>query len=104
MKIVFVIDSWNKGNGCIVVTHTLAKELQDRGHEISLVCTAGEEASNFKWDCRYRTRFLYAGGKGGHEEHEISFWCGKERRYSGRPSREPIWLKYSSPTLWPEMQ
>ncbi len=48
MKIVIVIDSWNKGNGGVVVTHTLVKELQARGHEISLVTTAGISASEFK--------------------------------------------------------
>ncbi len=47
MKIVIVIDAWNKGNGGVVVTHTLVKELQARGHEISLVTTAGEAASKF---------------------------------------------------------
>jgi len=47
MKIVIVIDSWNKGNGGVVVSHTLVKELQSRGHEISLVTTAGETASKF---------------------------------------------------------
>ncbi len=47
MKIVIVIDSWNKGNGGVVVSHTLVKELQSRGHEISLVTTAGEAASKF---------------------------------------------------------
>jgi len=50
MKIVFVIDSWNPGNGCIVATHRLADELQQRGHEISLVCTAGKSASEFDGD------------------------------------------------------
>ncbi|MDX2431944.1 MAG: glycosyltransferase [Bacteroides sp.] len=48
MKIVIVIDAWNKGNGGVVVTHTLVSELQARGHEISLVTTAGETASKFK--------------------------------------------------------
>lgn len=47
MKIAIVIDSWNKGNGGVVVTHTLVKEMQARGHEISLVTTAGESASKF---------------------------------------------------------
>ena len=47
MKIVIVIDAWNKGNGGVVVTHTLVSELQARGHEISLVTTAGEAASKF---------------------------------------------------------
>ncbi|MDX2444159.1 MAG: glycosyltransferase [Bacteroidales bacterium] len=47
MKIVIVIDSWNKGNGCIVSTHRLVNELQKRGHEITLVSTSGEEALKF---------------------------------------------------------
>ncbi|MDC7235798.1 MAG: glycosyltransferase [Spirochaetales bacterium] len=47
MRIVFVIDSWNPGNGCIVATQRLVKELQDRGHDIALVTTAGKSASEF---------------------------------------------------------
>lgn len=50
MRIVFVIDSWNPGNGCIVATHRLVKELQDRGHDIALVTTAGKALADFTGD------------------------------------------------------
>jgi len=48
MKIVIVVDSWNKGNGCIVTSHRLVKELQLKGHEVTLVSTRGEEAMKFE--------------------------------------------------------
>jgi len=50
MRIVFVIDSWNPGNGCIVATHRLVEELQERGHDIALVTTPGPSASEFEGD------------------------------------------------------
>ncbi|MDC7242294.1 MAG: glycosyltransferase [Spirochaetales bacterium] len=50
MRIVFVIDSWNPGNGCIVATHRLVEELQAKGHDIALVTTAGPAADEFKGD------------------------------------------------------
>ncbi len=50
MRIVFVIDSWNPGNGCIVATHRLVEELQAKGHDIALVTTAGPAADEFNGD------------------------------------------------------
>ena len=83
MKLVFVIDSWNKGNGCIVVTHTLAKELQDRGHEVSLVTTAGEEASNFNGTVNTVPGFYMPGVKEAMKKYELSFWRGQEEGIPG---------------------
>lgn len=39
MKIVFVIDSWHDGNGAIVSTKRVVKELMKRGHEITVIST-----------------------------------------------------------------
>lgn len=81
MKIVFVIDSWNKGNGCIVVTHTLAKELRDRGHEVSLVTTAGEEASNFNGKVYTVPGFYMPGVKEAMKNMKFLFGVGKKKVY-----------------------
>ncbi len=81
MKIVLVIDSWNKGNGCIVVTHTLAKELQERGHEVSLVTTAGEEASNFNGTVSTVPGFYMPGVKEAMKNMNFLFGVGKKKVY-----------------------
>ncbi len=39
MKIVFVIDSWNGGNGGVVATKRIVEEFVARGHEIRIVST-----------------------------------------------------------------
>jgi len=49
MKIVFVIDSWNDGNGGVVATKRLVGELLNRGHKISIVAT-GNHTGNGKYD------------------------------------------------------
>ncbi len=46
MKIVIVIDSWADGNGGIVSTKRMVKELTKRGHRIIIV-TAGEYEGDF---------------------------------------------------------
>lgn len=79
MKIVLVIDSWNRGNGCIVVTHTLARELQMRGHEVSLVTTAGEEASNFKGTVDTVPGFYMPGVKEAMKNMNFLFGVGKKK-------------------------
>ena len=43
MKIVFVIDTWQEGNGCVVATKRLAAELEKRGHEYAVVTTGVEK-------------------------------------------------------------
>lgn len=81
MKIVLVIDSWNKGNGCIVVTHTLARELQLRGHEVSLVTTAGEEASKFNGTVWEVPGFYMPGVKEAMKNMKFLFGRGKKQVY-----------------------
>lgn len=46
MKIVFVIDSWNEGNGGIITTRRLVKALIERGHDITIVAT-GQHKGDF---------------------------------------------------------
>ncbi|MBN1497505.1 MAG: glycosyltransferase [Spirochaetes bacterium] len=48
MKIVFVIDSWNDGNGGVVATKRLVQELIDRGHTITIVST-GAHTGNYEF-------------------------------------------------------
>lgn len=48
MKIVFVIDSWNDGNGGVVATKRVAEELIKRGHEIRVVST-GQHEGNYEF-------------------------------------------------------
>lgn len=79
MKVVLVIDSWNRGNGCIVVTHTLARELQMRGHEVSLVTTAGEEASNFNGNVDTVPGFYMPGVKEAMKNMKFLFGVGKKK-------------------------
>jgi len=43
MKIVFVIDSWNGGNGGVVATKRIVDELIARGHQIRVVSTGQHE-------------------------------------------------------------
>ena len=43
MKIVIVIDSWQEGNGAIVATKRMVKELEARGHKITVVTTGRYE-------------------------------------------------------------
>ncbi|TFH40446.1 MAG: hypothetical protein E4G96_07505, partial [Chrysiogenales bacterium] len=43
MKIVFVIDSWNGGNGSVVATKRIVQELIDRGHQVRVVSTGSHE-------------------------------------------------------------
>ena len=81
MKIVIVIDAWNKGNGGVVVSHTLVKELQDRGHEISLVTTAGEEASNFNGTVDTVPGFYMPGVKEAMKNMKFLFGVGKKKVY-----------------------
>ena len=47
MKIVIVCDSWADGNGAIVATKRMMKELEKRGHEFTVVTTntAGKEGN-----------------------------------------------------------
>lgn len=49
MKIVIVIDSWKEGNGNIVTTRRMVKEMERRGHQISIV-TTGVTGSNYEGD------------------------------------------------------
>ncbi len=49
MKLVFVIDTWNEGNGGVVATKRLAEELRNRGHEIVVVATGSHQGENFEF-------------------------------------------------------
>lgn len=75
MKIVIVIDSWNKGNGSIVASHRLVNELQSRGHEITLVSTSGREAMNFNGSFFAVPGFILPGTRESMESME--FQCAK---------------------------
>lgn len=81
MKIVIVIDSWNKGNGGVVVTHTLVNELQARGHEISLVTTAGRAASEFNGTVHETKGFYLPGIKESLESMGFKFGIGQKKVY-----------------------
>jgi len=81
MKIVIVIDSWNKGNGGVVVSHTLVKEMQARGHEISLVTTAGEAASKFNGAVHEIKGFYLPGIKESLESMGFKFGIGQKKVY-----------------------
>ncbi len=79
MKIVIVVDSWNKGNGCIVATHRLVNELQLRGHEISLVSTFGEEAKKFNGSFYELPGFYLPGVKQSMQNMGFLFAKGKKK-------------------------
>ena len=81
MKIVIVIDSWNKGNGGVVVSHTLVKEMQARGHEISLVTTAGETASKFNGTVHEIKGFYLPGIKESLKTMGFKFGIGQKKVY-----------------------
>ncbi len=81
MKIVIVIDSWNKGNGGVVVTHTLVKELQARGHEVSLVTTSGEEALKYKGTVTEVKGFYLPGIRESLESMGFRFGIGQKKKY-----------------------
>lgn len=81
MKIVIVIDSWNKGNGGVVVTHTLVKELQSRGHEISLVTTSGEEALKYNGNVTEVKGFYLPGIRESLESMGFRFGRGQKKRF-----------------------
>ncbi len=81
MKIVIVIDSWNKGNGGVVVTHTMVKELQSRGHEISLVTTSGEEASKYRGTVSEIAGFYLPGIKESLKSMGFRFGIGQKKVY-----------------------
>lgn len=63
MRIVFVVDSWSQGNGCIVATHRLVHELKGRGHDIAIVCTKGKESVNYDGDVYHVGGFYLPGMK-----------------------------------------
>ena len=75
MKIAFVIDSWNGGNGAVVATKRVVKELVARGHEITLVST-GQHEGDFTFyevpgfylpgvrESLEKMEFLFGKGKG----------------------------------------
>ena len=104
MKIVIVIDAWNKGNGGVVVTHTLVKELQARGHEVSLVTTAGEAASKFKGKVT-EIKGMYRPALGNPWRAWVSSLelAWGRTGSTGKPSREQIWCMWSFPFSCPEM-
>lgn len=74
MKIVFVIDSWNGGNGSVVTTKRIVEELIERGHEIRVVST-GQHKGNYEFfevpgfylpfvrESLEKMNFLFARGK-----------------------------------------
>lgn len=74
MKIVFVIDSWNGGNGSVVATKRIVQELIDRGHEIRVVST-GQHKGDYEFyevpgfylpfirESLEKMNFLFAKGK-----------------------------------------
>lgn len=76
MKIVFVIDSWNGGNGAVVATKRIVEELIARGHEIRVVST-GQHSGAYKFyevpgyylpfvrESLEKMDFLFARGKTG---------------------------------------
>ena len=80
MKVVIVIDSWNRGNGGVVVTHTLVKELQSRGHEICLVTTSGEEARKFNGEFHAVSGFYLPGIKESLESMGFRFGMGQKKK------------------------
>lgn len=49
MKLVFVIDSWNGGNGGVVALQRLAGELVRKGHEITIVTTGRHEDAAYRF-------------------------------------------------------
>jgi len=81
MRIVIVIDSWNKGNGGVVVTQTLVSELQKRGHEISLVTTSGEAASQFNGPLNVIPGFYLPGIKESLKSMGFKFGKGKKKKF-----------------------
>ncbi len=81
MKIVIVIDSWNRGNGCIVAAHALVNQLQKRGHEISLVTTAGKAADKFSGDVHEVSGFYLPGVKESMKNMGFLFGRGKKKVY-----------------------
>ncbi|MDX2510291.1 MAG: glycosyltransferase [Desulfobacterales bacterium] len=48
MKVVFVIDSWNGGNGSVVATKRIVEELMNRGHKITVVST-GQHKGDYEF-------------------------------------------------------
>ena len=79
MRIVFVIDSWNPGNGCIVTTHRLTKELMNKGHDVAIVCTEGSEASKFPGEVFIVPGFYLPGVKKAMQNMNIKFGLGVTR-------------------------
>lgn len=49
MKIVFVIDSWNDGNGGVIAAKRLVKELVARGHTIRVVSTGNHKGEGYEF-------------------------------------------------------
>ncbi len=76
MKIVFVIDSWNGGNGGVVATKRIVDELIARGHEVRVVST-GQHTGPYEFyevpgyylpfvrESLEKMNFLFARGKTG---------------------------------------
>ena len=74
MKIVFVIDSWNDGNGGVVATKRIVHGLIDRGHQVGIVST-GTHTGNYEFhevpgfappfvrESLEKMNFLFARGK-----------------------------------------
>ncbi|MBN2079069.1 MAG: glycosyltransferase [Spirochaetes bacterium] len=76
MKIVFVIDSWNGGNGSVVATKRVVRELINRGHKVAVVSTKADSLEDdyefyevpgfylpFVRESLEKMNFLFAWGK-----------------------------------------
>lgn len=76
MKIVFVIDSWNEGNGGVTAAKRVVDDLIKRGHEITIVAT-GQHEGNYGF---YEVPGFYLPGtKESLENMNFLFGRGKKR-------------------------
>jgi len=78
MKIVFVIDGWNGGNGAIVATKRVVNEMLERGHEISIVSTGKHDVD---YGFHEVPGFYLPGVKESLQNMEMMFGRGKKKVY-----------------------
>jgi glycosyltransferase involved in cell wall biosynthesis len=76
MKIVIVCDSWADGNGAIVATKRMMKELEARGHEFTIVTT---NTAGYEGDLREVPGFYLPGVKESMQKMDFQFGKGKTK-------------------------
>ena len=74
MKIVIVCDSWADGNGAIVATKRMMKELEARGHKFTIVTT---NIAGHQGDLREVPGFYLPGVKESMQKMDFQFGKGK---------------------------